>query len=157
MPKQNRVGLTIFNDQIQKLIAPGLVEEVKNQIETYIDDLQANSDTALYDTLIQTIDTLIATRTGDGEDRIRAIVVLSDGQDTASIASLNDVLTNIREARSGRNPILIIPVAYGSRRGHRRPEQHRPGVRHQGAVRRSEGYRKAAGDHQQLLLKRKRE
>ncbi len=114
MPTQNRVGLTIFNDQIQELVAPGLVEEVKNQIETYIYNLQANSGTALYDTLIQTIDTLIATQPAEGEDRIRAIVLLSDGMDTASNSTLNDVLAKIQEGRSGRNPILIIPVAYGS-------------------------------------------
>ncbi len=114
MPTQNRVGLTIFNDHIQELVAPGLVEEVKNQIETYIYSLQADSGTALYDTLIQTIDTLIATQPAEGEDRIRAIVLLSDGMDTASNSTMNDVLAKIQEGRSGRNPILIIPVAYGS-------------------------------------------
>ena len=114
MPTQNRVGLTIFNDHIQELVAPGLVEEVKNQIETSIYNLQADSGTALYDTLIQTIDTLIATQPAEGEDRIRAIVLLSDGMDTASNSTLNDVLGKIQEGRSGRNPILIIPVAYGS-------------------------------------------
>ena len=41
-------------------------------------------------------------------------MVLSDGMDTNSTATLNDVLTKINAARSGRNPILVIPVAYGS-------------------------------------------
>jgi hypothetical protein len=30
------------------------------------------------------------------------------------MASLNDVVVKIEETRSGRNPILVIPVAYGS-------------------------------------------
>lgn len=114
MPKQNRVGLTIFNDRTEDLVAPGLVEEVSNQISTYIYSLNATGGTALYDTLIMTIDTLMATQPAEGEDRIRAIVLLSDGQDTASNANLNQVLAKIQEGRSGRNPILIIPVAYGS-------------------------------------------
>jgi Ca-activated chloride channel family protein len=114
MPKQNRVGLTIFNNQTQELVAPGLVEDVSNEISTYIYSLEANGGTALYDTLIATIDTLLATQPTEGEDRIRAIVLLSDGQDTASSSTLNDVLAKIEEGRSGRNPILIIPVAYGS-------------------------------------------
>jgi Ca-activated chloride channel family protein len=114
MPTQNRVGLTIFNDHAQELVAPGLVEQVSNQIATYIYSLQADGGTALYDTLIQTIDTLLATEPGEGEDRIRAIVLLSDGMDTSSASTLNDVLGKIQEGRSGRNPILIIPVAYGS-------------------------------------------
>jgi Ca-activated chloride channel family protein len=114
MPTQNRVGLTIFNDHAQELVAPGLVEQVSNQIATYIYSLQADGGTALYDTLIQTIDTLLATEPGEGEDRIRALVLLSDGMDTSSESTLNDVLGKIQEGRSGRNPILIIPVAYGS-------------------------------------------
>jgi Ca-activated chloride channel homolog len=114
MPSQNRVGLTIFNDYVQELVAPNLVEEVKNEIAGYINNLEATGGTALYDTLIQTIDALIATEPTEGEDRIRAIVLLSDGMDTASNSTLNDVLAKIQEGRSGRNPILIIPVAYGS-------------------------------------------
>lgn len=114
MPKQNRVGLTIFNDRTEDLVAPGLVEEVSNQISTYIYSLNATGGTALYDTLIMTIDTLMAMQPAEGEDRIRAIVLLSDGQDTVSNANLNQVLAKIQEGRSGRNPILIIPVAYGS-------------------------------------------
>jgi Ca-activated chloride channel family protein len=114
MPKQNRIGLTIFNDSVQELVAPGLVEEVSNQISTAIYGLDATGGTALYDTMIRTIDLLLATQPDGGEDRIRAIVLLSDGQDTASESSLNDVLRKIQEGRSGRDPILIIPVAYGS-------------------------------------------
>jgi Ca-activated chloride channel family protein len=114
MPTQNRVGLTIFNDRAEDLVAPGLVEEVSNSISTYIYGLDATGGTALYDTLILTIDELIAVEGVDGEDRIRAIILLSDGEDTASTASLNEALAKIEEGRSGRNPILIIPVAYGS-------------------------------------------
>lgn len=114
LPKQNRVGLTVFNDNALNLVPPGLVEEVSNQITAEIANLTANGGTALYDTLIKTIDEMIATQPAEGEDRIRAIVLLSDGQDTVSTATLNDVLAKIAEGRTGRNPILIIPVAYGS-------------------------------------------
>jgi Ca-activated chloride channel family protein len=114
LPKQNRVGLTVFNDNALNLVPPGLVEEVSNQITAEITNLTAIGGTALYDTLIKTIDEMIATQPAEGEDRIRAIVLLSDGQDTVSTATLNDVLAKIAEGRTGRNPILIIPVAYGS-------------------------------------------
>ena len=114
LPKQNRVGLTVFNDAASVLVPPGLVEQVSNQIVADINSIDAIGGTALYDTLIQTIDEMLATQPAEGEDRIRAIVLLSDGQDTVSTATLNDVLAKIQEGRSGRNPILIIPVAYGS-------------------------------------------
>jgi Ca-activated chloride channel homolog len=114
MPKQNRVGLTVFNDTATQLNAPDLAEKVSNQIRASIQGIQADGSTALYDTLISTIDELNSVEDSKGEDRIRAIVLLSDGQDTASKASLNDVLVKINAAHTGRNPILIIPVAYGS-------------------------------------------
>ncbi len=114
MPKQNRVGLTIFSDTTQILTPLGLVEQVNGEIRQKIAGLNAGGNTALYDSIIATIDELQSVETPEGQDRIRAIVLLSDGQDTASQATLNDALTKISEARSGRNPILIIPVAYGS-------------------------------------------
>ncbi len=115
MPAQNRVGLTIFSDESKELTPPGLVEQVAPQIKQNLNSMEARGNTALYDTLIATLDELqSAAPTDKGEDRIRAIILLSDGQDTASQASLNDVLTRIGQARTGRNPVLIIPVAYGS-------------------------------------------
>ena len=113
MPTQNRVGLMLFSDQ-PKIVTPlGLVEDVKGQISQQINNMKAGGSTSLYDALIASIDSLQATEPANGGDRIRAIVVLSDGQDTNSTARLNDVLTKINAARSGRNPILVIPVAYG--------------------------------------------
>jgi Ca-activated chloride channel family protein len=91
-----------------------LVEKVDGQIRSDISGLEAKGSTSLYDTIIATIDELQAAELPAGEDRIRAIVLLSDGQDTNSTATLNDVLAKINAARTGRNPILIIPVAYGS-------------------------------------------
>jgi len=115
MPKQNRLGLTVFNDRAQELVPPGLVEDVSGEIRADIEALQAKNGTALYDTLIETLEELQTTAaTADNRDRIRAIVLLSDGQDTASSSSLNQVLAKITEARTGRSPVLIIPVAYGS-------------------------------------------
>jgi len=114
MPTQNRIGLMLFSDQPQMTTALGLVEDVKGQISQHITNMKAGGSTSLYDALIASIDSLQATEPANGGDRIRAIVVLSDGQDTNSTATLNDVLAKINAARSGRNPILVIPVAYGS-------------------------------------------
>ena len=115
MPAQNRVGLTTFSDKVRPLTAPGMVENVSQQIKANLAAMNATGNTALYDTLIATLKEMqTAAPTDQGEDRIRAIILLSDGQDTSSKASLNEVLTQIGQARTGRNPILIIPVAYGS-------------------------------------------
>ncbi len=114
MPTQNRVGLITFNNQRLFVSEPGLVEEVSGTLRSAIDNMYANGGTALYDTLIYAINSMTATEPAEGEDRIRAIVLLSDGQDTTSESGLNDVIQRINEAHTGRNPLLIIPVAYGS-------------------------------------------
>jgi Ca-activated chloride channel family protein len=114
MSAKNRIGLMTFSDAPQMQDELGLAEDVKAQIDQHIAAMNVNGSTALYDALIASIDKLQALETPEGEDRIRAIVLLSDGDDTASTASLNDVLAKISAARTGRNPILVIPVAYGS-------------------------------------------
>lgn len=107
IPAQNRVGLTIFSDFVEERVAMKPFETVENDIRTEINNLYADGGTALFDAVMDA-----ATNVGDDEgERIRAIVVLSDGQDTASINTLQEVM-NID--RGERNPTLIFPVAYGS-------------------------------------------
>ena len=82
------------------------------QIRSQIDSIQAGGDTSLYDAIQQSVELLKANR-GDEDDRIQAIVVLSDGQDTSSLTSLQNVVNLIQANREDRNPIIVIPVAYG--------------------------------------------
>lgn len=111
MSPQNRVGLMAFNQTPQTLVPLTSLESAANEIRQQIDSLVADGDTAMYDAVLAAIEEKAAS---EAEDRIRAIVLLSDGQDTSSIASLNEVVEAINQARTGRNPILVIPVAYGS-------------------------------------------
>ena len=43
----------------------------------------------------------------------QSIVVLSDGQDTSSFTTLQAVTEAINAGRNARNPIIVVPVAYG--------------------------------------------
>jgi len=112
-PTQNRIGLMKFSSQVELLEPLSSVETARAQIGEKIDALEANGDTALYEALSNAIDTLKTNEDGK-DDRIKAIVLLSDGQDTIGKTTLNDVVKKINEARSGRNPVLVIPVAYGA-------------------------------------------
>jgi Ca-activated chloride channel family protein len=112
MPTQNRIGLMTFNQTPQILHPLASWEATHDDVERTVLGLNADGDTALYDTLLAAIDHLRSNE-DEGGDRIRAIVLLSDGKDTVSEATLNDVLNRLEEARTGRNPILVIPVAYG--------------------------------------------
>ncbi len=130
MPTQNRVGLVTFDSQPRyydfsknSLIyltpdtansAEALVsaEGGQNQIRGQINGLKAEGDTSLYDAILQSMDLLEKSRE-DSDDRIQSIVILSDGQDTSSLTQLQTVTEQITAGREARNPIIVIPVAYG--------------------------------------------
>lgn len=130
MPSQNRVGLVTFDSQPQvfdfnvnasvyldpnnKETVEALVsfEAGQAQIRNRINSLQANGDTSLYDAIQQSIELLKAARE-DTDDRIQSIVILSDGQDTSSVGSLQGIVDTIQLNREDRNPVIVIPVAYG--------------------------------------------
>lgn len=65
-----------------------------------IDSTQAGGGTGLYNGLYLTLKELVASRQADpdGEMRRQAIVVLSDGHDTASLLSFDDVMDIARDA-----------------------------------------------------------
>ena len=130
MPPQNRVGLLTFDSQIRVLdfnlnTLVYLDENVTATAETFasfergqtqirpqIDSLEVGGDTSLYDAIQASIELLKASR-DDQDDRIQAVVVLSDGQDTSSFTPLQNVLELIQVSREDRNPVIVIPVAYG--------------------------------------------
>jgi Ca-activated chloride channel family protein len=104
---QNRVAVATFNDTAQLVLPFAKLENAPDALNNAIGNLSTNGGTALYDGLLQAA----ATLQQEGDGRIRAIVLLSDGQDTASNHTLQEVLTLDRGAN---NPLLIFPVAYGS-------------------------------------------
>jgi len=130
MPTQNRVGLITFDSQprvydfdsgaliyldaatknsVEALVS---AEGGQNKVRDQINGLQAGGDTSLYDAILQSLELLESSRQ-DSDDRIQSIVVLSDGQDTSSITPLQTVVEQITANREDRNPIIVVPVAYG--------------------------------------------
>ena len=111
LPTQNRLGLMTFNESITERVRLDSFERNSDDVRRAIDGLEADGDTALYDAVIAATEVLSQDQEND---RIRAVVLLSDGQDTASGQSLNEMVNTINAQRGGKNPILIVPVAYGS-------------------------------------------
>jgi Ca-activated chloride channel family protein len=111
MDAGNRVGLVVFNDQIHTLVPIGNLESVKATMVDAINNLRADGSTALFDAVTQ----VVTDMNQDKDDkRIRAVVLLSDGADTASQKVLNDALGAITASRDSLNPVIFVPVAYGS-------------------------------------------
>lgn len=111
MDRGNRVGLATFSDTVTMRVPLGNYENVEGQIRTAIQNLSPTGGTALFDAVAQVVGSL---NKSTDSDRIRSVVLLSDGADTASSGPLTAALTAIEASRSSLNPVIVIPVAYGS-------------------------------------------
>lgn len=109
----NRVGLAIFYDVYQVMVKPDILEVNKSQLQDAINSLEPGGRTVLYNAIVSSIDLMDKTAS---EDRIRAIVLLSDGEDTCSegrCASLDNAIAAIESSHNSLNPIILVPVGYG--------------------------------------------
>lgn len=115
---ENRVGLMVFSDDVRTIVPLGQLETNKADLLAAVSRLRTEGGTSLYWALEQAVAVMNET---EDENRIRAIVVLSDGRDNSNQddsrendVTLNDVSAAVLATRESRNPIIIIPVAYGS-------------------------------------------
>jgi Ca-activated chloride channel homolog len=111
LESSNRVGLVVFSDSIRTLVPLGNLESNLSEITSSIRSLEAEGGTELYLSLSE----VVADLTDEDEsNRIRAVVLLSDGADTGTQgATLNDAIRAISASRESLNPVIVIPVAYG--------------------------------------------
>jgi len=112
MEPTNRIGLAIFSSDVEFRIPLNNTETVQQQIISNIRGLRAEGGTELFDALRQTVEFM---NEQTDEERIRAVVLLSDGADTGDQGvTLNDALRAISASRESLNPVIVIPVAYGA-------------------------------------------
>lgn len=108
----NRVGLAVFSDDVDIRVELGNYESVQETLRSNIRSLRAEGGTELFAAVR---DIVTAMNEEQDEDRIRAVVLLSDGADTGDKGvTLNDAVIAIEASRNSLNPIILIPVAYGS-------------------------------------------
>ncbi len=105
---EDRVGLVVFSTEARLVVPPAPLSDVRIRLDDAITAMRAQGRTALYDALIDGKEALDSLPPTDDE-RIRAIVLLSDGLDNSSRATLEQVRLVFEE--SG---ISIFPVAYGA-------------------------------------------
>jgi len=112
MEPTNRVGLAVFNQDVEIRVPLANVETNRQQVINNIRALRAEGGTALYAATQQIVGLMNEQTDGD---RIRAVVILSDGADTSDgRVSLNDAIRTIQATRESLNPVIVIPVAYGA-------------------------------------------
>ncbi len=110
MDADNRVGLVTFAGEVEVVAPLGLLGSNQADLISAINGLRANGDTELYIAVRETVQRLQAS----DPDRIRAVVLLSSGEDTGEQGfSINDALQAIRETQDSQNPVIVVPLAYG--------------------------------------------
>lgn len=105
---EDRVGLITFSSSARVVTAPAPLSENRIALQTGIGEMRAQGRTAVFDALdlaLQELEQLPPTE----DDRIRAIVLLSDGADNASAYNLDQIRSKFDETG-----ISIFPVAYGA-------------------------------------------
>ena len=112
MEPSNRVGLAVFSEDVRIVVDLDTYETNQQQLRLQIGSLQPEGGTELYGAVQNIVGTVTAS---EDSDRIRAVVLLSDGEDTGNEGvTLNNATQAISASRDALNPVIVIPVAYGS-------------------------------------------
>lgn len=112
MESNNRVGLLTFSDDIDLRVPIDDFERVREQLYSQIRSLRADGGTELYAAVQEAVSIMNAQ---SDESRIRAVVILSDGEDTGELGvSLQAAISAINVSADELNPVIVVPVAYGA-------------------------------------------
>jgi Ca-activated chloride channel homolog len=108
---QDVVGLAKFSASVKQLVPPAPFRENRGPLQAAVRDIIPEDDTSIYDALLFGVDQV--KRTADS-DHINAVVVLTDGQDTHSSASRQQVLDRLRaEGSAESGGVRVFTIAYG--------------------------------------------
>jgi Mg-chelatase subunit ChlD len=146
--KQDSVGLNIFSDRLQSLIPVTPFRQNERQMRQTVENLIADGGTAVYDATIEGFESVRADAT---PERINAVVVLTDGEDTDSAASART--GGARPGRLGRSGARVHDRLQRRRGGRRRGARaDRGGLRRPGLRGRHRGHRGRLPEYLELLL-----
>ncbi|MBA2341927.1 MAG: VWA domain-containing protein [Thermoleophilaceae bacterium] len=106
----DRIGLVAFSDQVRVLepVARPLRENRAKLVEK-VDGLIADGGTAVYDATNLGFNGVRDLR---DKERINAVVVLTDGEDTESSLSADEVVRNIGKQGDSEDQVRIFTIAY---------------------------------------------
>jgi Ca-activated chloride channel family protein len=109
--RQDSLGLTIFSDRITPLIPVAPFPTTLPKLRRTVANLIADGGTAVYDATIEAFRTV---RNGAAPGRINAVVVLTDGEDTDSGASADDVVEAVRAQGDSADQVRVFTIAYSA-------------------------------------------
>jgi Ca-activated chloride channel family protein len=107
---RDRLQVILFNHDLIELTPLSPLGEKREDVRRRVSGIVEGGDTRLYDAVQEAHGSLEA----EGDPKhIRAIVVLSDGEDTASGQSLPELMDRIRRGGEGGDATKIFTIAFG--------------------------------------------
>jgi len=107
---QDNVGLTIFSDKIQPLVPIGPIRSNRAELRRIVSNLLADGGTAIYDATAAGVEQ-VAQRADTS--RINAVVLLTDGEDTDSSRTADQVVRELDQGDSNRR-VRVFTIAYSA-------------------------------------------
>ncbi|MCB0208292.1 MAG: VWA domain-containing protein [Anaerolineae bacterium] len=111
LSNRDRVQIVLFNSSVSVLSPLTPLADKREDMVRRVSGIIEGGDTSLYDATLEAYQQI--EENGD-PDHIRAVVVLSDGEDTSSVRSWQEVLQEIgTTGEEGGNAIKIFTIAFG--------------------------------------------
>jgi Ca-activated chloride channel family protein len=108
---QDNVGLTIFSDRITPLVPIAPVKGNRAQLREIVSNLVADGGTAAYDATVAGVDQVA--KQAD-TSRINAVVLLTDGEDTDSSRSADQVVRELAAQGDSTKRVRVFTIAYSA-------------------------------------------
>ncbi|MFL5844950.1 MAG: vWA domain-containing protein [Solirubrobacteraceae bacterium] len=108
---QDRVGLLTFSTDINPLIPIAPISDNLDQLRQTVDGLVADGETSLFDATAAAVKQVADI---NDDSRINAVVVLTDGVDTNSQRTVEDIVSELDAASEGDDRVRVFTIAYGA-------------------------------------------
>ena len=108
---RDQLQINLFSSSITTLTPLSALGAKRQQVLNSVSGIFEGGNTVLYDAALDAYNGL---KTSGDPKHIRAIIILTDGEDTASTASLDDVVAKIKaDQGEGGNSIKLFTIAFG--------------------------------------------
>jgi Ca-activated chloride channel homolog len=107
----DRVGLMTFSDEIRPLVPIAPVKQNESRLRSTVNSLIADGGTAYHDAAIRGLSEVQALR---DRERINAVVLLTDGEDTDSSATIDQAVQKMEAQGDTENRVRVFTIAYSA-------------------------------------------
>lgn len=108
----DRVGLTVFDDRVERLVPIRDFGEVEGRLRRKVANLFPDGGTAFRDATARAFEEVESRTAAAG--RIDAVVVLTDGDDTDSSRSLDDLVRELSSQGDSATQVRVFTIAYSA-------------------------------------------